>query len=219
MAIYKPSWLRNLLDRLNWDVFTWKIYVGDAIESGIDWALGWINYAIDWAVTAYNWGKAAWDKAVEVGNELVRTINTEISRVRNKIDTWWGDLGEWFEGKKPTIEGWIAVALTPLRLLLSGVETVANAVSIAWDDFKTDTLPKLLDPSWITSFFGAGIASISDWWAARHQEITDRIDTEVTPVRDEVNRHTSWLDLVKDLFTDPEKWLLDMIERMITRFL
>jgi hypothetical protein len=71
----------------------------------------------------------------------------------------------------------------------------------------------------VISFFGSGITSISDWWGARHREITDQIDTEVAPVRDEVNKHTTWLDLIKELFTDPERWLLDMIERTIARFL
>jgi len=219
MAVTKPGWLRNWLSKLNWDIFTWKVYIGDAIEDAIDWALDWINWGIDRATLAYNKAVEAWDKAVESARELRTKIDTGVQGVKDKIDTWWDDLGEWWSARKDEITEKIDQAKADARGLFDQATREASKFFTGWLEFNKYILPKLLDPSWITSFFGKGIASISDWWAPKDKEITDQIDAEVTPVRDEVNKHTTWLDLIKELFTDPEKWLLNMIERMLARFL
>lgn len=218
MAISKPSWLRQALDRLNWDIFTWKIYVGDAIERAIDWALGWLNWGVELAQGAYNQAINAWDKAVEVFWDLRSLLFTEVTKVTNKISTWWSDLGDWWAAKSRDVRDWIDAAKTTLGERIDDARDLINRVDTAWGNFRRDTLPNLLDTHWIRSFFGARVSSISDWWAPKKQEIDEQIETEVAPVRDEVNRHSSWLDLVKELFTDPEKFLLDLLERMLARF-
>lgn len=218
MAIYKPSWLRNLLDKLNWDIFTWKVYVGDAIERGIDWALAWIDWGIEQAAAAYSYADSAFREAVDTFRILSARLNTEVSRIYDKISTWWGDLGEWWSTKVTWIRDLVAAAEDFWAARIRDVTRTLQGLDAAWDNFRRYTLPSLLDTSWIRAFFGRGIASISEWWASRRQEINERIDTEVTPVRDEVNKHTSWLDLVKELFTDPEKFLYDLAIRMIERF-
>ena len=196
VAVSKPSWLTRALDLLNWDIFTWKVYIGDAVEWAIDWTLVYLNNALDWAKVAYDWGVAAWDKAVEVGKDAWDDLQAEATKLGDKIIA---------------AKDWAKERIDDANELIDKVDT-------AWDNFKRDTLPKLLDTQWVRDFFGRGVASISDWWAARRKEVGDLIDTEVTPVREEVNKHTSWLDLIKELFTDPEKWLLDMLERMLARF-
>lgn len=224
MTIKKPPDVRNWLYSLNIKVFAWEWNVGDWIEDAIDWALGWINWAIERAGLAYSKAVEAFYKAVEVGNELVRTINIEISRVYNKISTWWDDLGEWWSTKVTWVKDQIAAARDTLRGLINDVRGALAPLLAAWDNFRTATLPRLIDLSWWTSFWGGAFNHISDWWAGRRQEITDRIDTEVTPVRDEVNKHIGIFDLVKQLTTDPlawpeyfARWVLSMLESIIAR--
>jgi len=219
MTVKKPSWLSQWLNLFNWDIFTWKVYAGDAIEHAIDWALQWVNWGIDQATLAYNKAVAAWYKAVELAGDLRSTIYRETGYLWNKVNQWASDLAEWWEGKKQDVQGWIDTAKDWAKERIDDAKAIANRVDTAWDNFKQDTLPKLLDTQWVRDFFGKKISSITDWWAPKEQEITDQIDTEVTPVRDEVNKHSSWLDLIKELFTDPEKWLMDRLESMIARFL
>jgi hypothetical protein len=218
MAITKPSWLRQLLGRLNWDIFTWKVYVGDAIEQGIDWALGWINWGIDQAGRAFNKAVAAFDYAVDLGRNTLAVIYREVDRIQSSISTWWSDLSEWWGAKLQDIKDRIQAARDWLQDRIDEAQQTVNKMLTAWDGFRTGILPGLLNTTWIRDFFGRGVSTIADWWAPRHREISEEIDAEVTPVRDEVNKHTTWLDLVKELFTDPEKWLLDMIERTLARF-
>ena len=196
MKVSKPTWLSRMLGLLNWDIFTWKVYIGDAVENAIDWALKWVNWGISQAERAYDKAVDAWYKALEVYRELQSLINTYIARAYDYIDA----------------------TKSYLRELINDVKAIANKVDTAWDNFRHDTLPKLLDTQWVRDFFGRGISNISEWWAARRGEIDSRLDAEIDPVREEVNKHSSWLDLIKDLFTDPEKWLLDRIESMIARF-
>jgi len=196
MKVSKPTWLSRVLGLLNWDIFTWKVYIGDAVENAIDWALQWVNWGIDQANIAYNKAVDAWNKALEVYRDLRALVYSEVQKAINLAAT----AKDWLNDR------------------IDDAWQVINKVDTAWDNFRTQTLPKLLDTQWVIGFFGKKISSITDWWSPKKQEITDQIDTEVTPIRDELNKHSSWLDLIKDLFTDPEKWLLDRIESMLARF-
>ena len=196
MKVSKPTWLSRVLGLLNWDIFTWKVYIGDAVEHAIDWALQWVNWGIDQANIAYNKAVDAWNKALEVYRDLRALVYSEVQKAINLAAT----AKDWLNDR------------------IDDAWQVINKVDTAWDNFRTQTLPKLLDTQWVIGFFGKKISSITDWWSPKKQEITDQIDTEVTPIRDELNKHSSWLDLIKDLFTDPEKWLLDRIESMLARF-
>lgn len=219
MAISKPSWLRSWLNRLNWDIFTWRVYVGDAVEDAIDWALDWINWAIARADAAWSRAGVAIDKAIELFKDLGKTIDREIDKVLARITTWWYELGQWWETRKPIIQGWIDAALGFLSDRIDDVKKSLQRLDVAWDSFRRDTLPGLLDFTWFKSWWGRTWTNFAEWEGWFWNKTTDRIETEVKPVRDEVNKHTTWLDMVKELFTDPEKWLLEIIERMLARFI
>ena len=224
MTVKKPSWLSQWLNLFNWDIFTWKVYAGDAIEHAIDWALQWVNWGIDQATLAYNKAVAAWYKAVELAGDLRSTIYRETGYLWNKVNQWAADLAEWWEGTSTKVRGWIDVAKSWAKERIDDAWKIINRVDVAWDNFRRDTLPKLLDTQWVISFFGKGVHSISDWWAARRGEIDTRLDAEITPVRDEVNKHSSWLDLIKWLITNPLEWkdaaaetVLKTIENILAR--
>ena len=224
MTVSKPSWLRSWLDKLNFDIFTWKVYIGDAIERAIDWALGWINWGISQANLAWNNAVAAWNKAVEVSKELTTLINKSISKVYDKIDTWWDDLKEWWEGKRDLIRDWIDEAEQWLLDRIDDVKRGLASLTTSWDNFRRYTLPNLIDLTWWTSFWGGKFATITDWWGIKKQEISDTIDVVVKPVRDEVNKHLDTLEKVKQLLSDPldwkdhfARWVMNTLESILAR--
>ncbi len=219
MEISKPSWLRNWLNKLNWDIFVWKVYVGDAIEGAIDWVIDKVNLVLGRAEAAYNKALEAWDYARELANSLGETINREVQDILARSSTWWDQLAEWWQAKRSLIQDLIDAGMDKLRPAIDQVRSLLAKIDAAWDSFRRDTLPSLLSMDYWTAFWGGRVATISDWWAARRQQIDDAREAALKPVRDEVNKHSTKLDLIKDLFTDPEKWLLDRIESMIARFL
>lgn len=211
MAVSKPSWLRSWLSKLNWDIFTWRVYIGDAIEGAIDWLLMVTNNALDFATLAFNKALDAWNKAVELGKELTTIVNKFRSEVFDRINVWWDELGEWWETKKQWVKKLLLASSDFLRGLINNLERGLASLTVAWDNFRKDTLPRLLDISWFTAWWGRRAASFGDWWNAARDHIFNRLETEVKPVRDEVNKHSSWLDLIKELFTDPLGFVLGLL--------
>lgn len=84
-------------------------------------------------------------------------------------------------------------------------------LSIAWESFFRDTLPGLFSIEKWRAFWGGAWQNISDWWATRIQGIKDLIETDVKPVRDEVDKQASWWDTIKGLITDPLETILSWL--------
>lgn len=197
MAISKPSWLRDWLLKLNWDILTWHVYVGDAIESGIDWVIDGLNEGIDRAQDAWDKAVQAWDKAVEVGKQAWKDLQKEADKLSARIDTWWDDLSDWWDAWWDDIRDWVTARLQPIKDWLTSLEKWVAKLDTWWDNFKTNTLPNLIDR-----------VKLADWGKA-----------EVDPIKKDVAQHSSWFSLLKDLMADPEKWLLDRITSMLARFI
>jgi len=196
VAIVKPTWLRSWLSKLNWTVLTWQINVGDAIESGIDWAIDQINNTLEWASLAYNWAIAAWDRITEVWSNILTTIAKEIRPLWNTVNVWWNRLNEWWSSASQAVLGWIDLAKDYALDLFHQTTTSINNV-IAWlDTFKSLILPTL----------------------PNRREVSDNIEANVKPIRDKVNEHTTWLDLMRDFFTDPQQFIFDLLIKAIERF-
>lgn len=219
MAIYKPSWLRRWLDRLNWDIFVWHVYVGDAIEGAIDWVLDKVNAVLDLTYRAYDRALDAWYKAVELARDLRSLVNREVQDILDNLSTWSDRLNEWWATKRYWVLGVIDAGIDKLKSYTNSILSIVNKLEAAWDNFRRDTLPGLFTVERWTSFWGGKVDTASDWWAARRQQMSDMIEAGLAPVRSEVNKHSGQLDLIKDLIRDPEKWVLDRIESAIARFL
>jgi hypothetical protein len=218
MAISKPSWLRTWLEKLNWDILTWKVYVGDAIESGIDWAIGWINWGIYQAEQASNKAVAAWDKAVEVGRNAWNDLMKEVAPIWAQIDIWWSDLGEWWEGKKQDIREWIDAAEEVVGEWWDSLKQDFDKLHLAWDNFWTTTWPQLLKD------FNTLLVNVGNFFTQTLPKLAAQLD--ITKALD--NFRLEWKDLfnfwgdrgkeVSAFFADPGEWLLDKIEKMLERF-
>jgi len=219
MAVTKPSWLRRALALLNWDIFTWKVYVGDWIEYGIDWTLVYVNNALDWAKVAYDWGVAAWDRAVELARDLTAIIYRETGYLWNKISTWWSDLGDWWAAKVTWVRDLLAAASNTLRDLIDSVKRGVASLSAAWDNFKgmIPSIDEIL--SWFRAWRDKVIATMVGWGVLAGTEIRDLLASKVKDLEPFWKGWQEIKDKVFELFSDPEKWLLDMIERMLARFL
>jgi len=218
MALQKPSWLETVLSWLNWDILAWKVYVGDAIENAIDWVISWINLALDWAVEALNNIAAWWDRLLDWWSSWWSVISSWFTEIWNSIAAWWDQLGDWWDTRVTIVQGWIGAAGDVLRDMVQNVRSYVDGLWAQWDNFRLSVLPRLLDFSWVTSFFGGAFGTISDWWSPKQQGIRDELEAEVKPVRDEVNKHTSIFTLFNLFFTDPVKFLYVIIDDLIERF-
>lgn len=216
MAITKPSWLRTWLSRLNWDVFTWKVYIGDAIEEAIDWLLGWVNWGIDQANRAYNQAWDAYYKAVAIAGDLTGLIYREINDVLSLVNTWWSDLGDWWSARAQDVKYWIDVAGDFLQYQINSLGRSLDGLRIAWEGFLRGTLPGLLSMDRWTAFWGGAWQSIGDWWGARLDQVKDLLSTATDPITDQVNKLTAVVDMIKEFIDDPLSYILGKLIK-ITR--
>ncbi|MBA7593036.1 hypothetical protein ES708_35246 [subsurface metagenome] len=208
MAISKPSWLRRALDKLNWDILNWKVYVGDTIEEGIDWTVGKINDALTWANNAWVRAGVAWDKAVEVGKDAWSDLCKEATKIWNNIDTWWDDLGDWWEAKKTDIGDWIDERKEWLLDRIDDVREDLEKLGDTWDNFWQDTWPQLLKDFGalgvtVGNFFTTilpGLATLTNLYQAFDDF---RLDWQTL-----FDFWGSFWKDVMEFFIDPLEWLL-----------
>lgn len=120
--------------------------------------------------------------------------------IRDIINTWW-------VATSLVVLSWIDVAKASLQQIIATVQTGLNQVSTWWGDFVSLTLPTLLDISWLTSFFGKGIASIGEWFTTQKERIEGWIGVATDAIVGVVNEHSDILDIVTELFTNPVEWL------------
>lgn len=210
----KPDWLRQWLARLNWDVFTWQIYVGDALESAVDWIIDGLNNILDWGMTAYDWARAALDRIPQVAQDLTSQFLSEISRVWNWVSSLPSYLADWWTARFNQVKEWVQTLTDDLKSYTNSILKSVNSLENQWDDFRRSTLPGLIDLSWWSRFWGGAITNIDDWWQSRRQQLLDTMDALLQPTRDEVRQHSTWLDMVRTLFTDPEQFVLDLLSKI-----
>ena len=194
MALTKPGWLRSLLNKLNWDIFTWKVYVGDAIEDGIDWVIDWLNEAI-------KWGTDAW-------NDLCK----ETTKIWNKIDTWWSDLSDWWKTKVTWLRDLIDTAEDWLKDRIGIIKQGLASLRTSWDNFWQNTWPQLVKD------FNTWVVKVGNFFTSILPGLAEKLD--ITNSFNSFRLEWStlfnfWGSLgreVMSFFTSPLDWLKDRIE-------
>ncbi|MBU2060074.1 MAG: hypothetical protein KKB38_20380, partial [Gammaproteobacteria bacterium] len=91
-------------------------------------------------------------------------------------------------------------------------------LSSAWERFRSDTLPSLVDLTWFRSWWGQGSTPFESWWSWARGLISDETEAKLDPVRQGVNRNASWLEMIKSFIDDPEDFLYRAVDRIIERF-
>jgi len=150
LYIYKPSWLESWLSRLNWDILTWHIYIGDAIESGIDWALGKINNILEKAEEAYNWATITWDNLWSEASKLWRDINSLWDSLKQQAQDLWGNITQWWNERYPIFYDWVTERW---RSFTDWVIDVKNTALTTWNTEIYPTLKSIDIPEAIGNFF------------------------------------------------------------------
>lgn len=140
-----PYWLRSILQSLNWDIFTWRVYVGDAILDALEWIISWLNYGIDLAGEAYQLASQALSEALEEADRIRRVLLSEIYDIWDEILTWPAQLRELGE----------LILFEASRILDDSVDWLLDKISNTYEaiqntqdrlsDFFRNTLPSLVD--------------------------------------------------------------------------
>ena len=196
MAISKPTWLRNWLSKLNWDIFTWKLYIGDAIENGIDWVITWINLQVEMVDRAQSAADLAYDKALEVDTSLRKDIALDLSEVYQELDKLESELSEQWKGVFEAFEKAVNKFISDLDARTDYLEYIVAELSKWWDNFRFNILPLL----------------------PTKQEVEDVLKAETDPIKKEVEKHGNIFTWAWDLLTDPMKFLYDRAEEFFERF-
>lgn len=141
MAIIKPSWLRTILDYLNWDILGYQVYVGDAVESAIDWAIDRLNTALEWADAAWDYAANAWWKAVQVGVDAWNDLQAVAWELRTSISDIWAELVTWWDDRVDDFWDLVDGATGWLEDRLDDAEWVLDELRDNWDTFWRDIWP------------------------------------------------------------------------------
>lgn len=138
-----------------------------------------------------------WEGDIALWQSVVLTVFALIAWWLDWVHNVTGLVENWWETVKPALED----KIMDLRARLADQQ-------VAWDRFWLITFPTLI--SWV---------SLEWWWGGKHQEISDEVDGKFIKWFPFYNELAAiWAD-IKQLFDDPEKWLLDKIESMLARFL
>ena len=200
----KPGWIINLLAALVWDILSWHIDVGGAIETAIDWVLDRVNAVLGVANEALT-------KALQVASQLLELAASIPGMIADLLSSVWFSLGElwntfttWVSGLPDLVNALIDVALQWVRdavdWLSSGIAQLFSWVS----DFLTEILPTLapveLVERLIRQAFGAWDDLLAFW--------------------------STWGRSLLEFFADPEgwverraEWLLDKISKILARLI
>lgn len=218
MPLEKPGWLRSALDLLNWDILGWKIYVGDTIESSIDWLIDWLNNEIQWITEFYHWAydfqaeiEEWWLEIVPRLDELWEWITNLPSKLSSLLFDWWNNpanpireylatiwtqLDDWWETKAEKVRGLFDDALNWIRYRLEDAEYYINWLRTAWDNFWTDTLPTLIS----------------------RIDLMDILEARLEPLIELYNIFVNIKEELFEFFSDPWAWLYGKLDDFIERF-
>lgn len=169
------------------------------IAEYIDWLYGQIPEALSWSSIL-----GSIRSTFPLIDEVVAWWATWITQVNAVIDARWEEFKTWLGDQ-------LDAAVQTLIDVIDDVGKALLALKGSWDDFAENTLPGLLTPQWITDFFGEGVGTIRDWWAAAMEDVHAYVDARLSGISDVVLR-------LQDLVDDPEEWLLEKIESMLERY-
>lgn len=138
--------------------------------------------------------------------------------VSNAWNNIWNEIVDWWETIKPTVQGWIDIAVQGFEDLIEAWDTFWNVtwpewtgkiseLRSLWDNFWTIIFPTLVSFTWL------GI-----WWDSRVGDIQGLIDSAFF-LRDSL--WAGWQDLrdsVTEFFADPLQWLYNKMDEFFERF-
>jgi len=200
MALSKPGWLKDFLDAFGWNRGDW-VNVSIPVFLGVDIDIrvppfsfhpgDYIETAIDFIVTGLN---LAIDGVYEFILLVTKTIGEVKESVSNVIDWALGKFADlWDEAGNL----WNGIAYA-VELMNTYVDTAVDAVY--------DT---------IYSFVTGAVDTV-------REEIVDlagaTVDAAIGAIREQINLVVSFGDDIRELFADPEEYILNKLENALDRF-
>ncbi|GAI76841.1 unnamed protein product, partial [marine sediment metagenome] len=125
----------------------------------------------------------------------------------------------WWSAKVTWVRDLLAAAGDTLRGLIDTVKRGVASLAAAWDNFKgmIPSIDEILN--WFRTWRDKIVATMVSWGVLTGTQIRDLLNSKVKELEAFWKGWQEIKDKVFELFSDPEKWLLDMIERMLARFL
>jgi len=214
MAYAGDTVLDWIIDRV-WGIF-WVFYDLSITLSGVWWIGDWLATPFSWvADRIYGMLSPLYEFRRWVGNVSAKLVYwwTELDIwnlltipiswaerawewVQNAWGFIWNEIGDWWNITKTTVLGWIDIAVEGF-----------NKVKTEWDNFWSQTFPKLLD------FF-----SLEAWWSGKLFGIDGLIGSRLAewfPWYDELAQS---IDGILTFFTDPAKAVYELFDYIIDRF-
>jgi len=131
---------------------------------------------------------------------LIRSWLPDIDDLIDWWDRWWvwvgEEIDEWWYSTRTTVQGWIDIGDQWLKGLIDDAEAWLVDLQAAWDNFRTITLPDLLD-----------LSGLITWWNTTVSDVQALIDSAFTARE---SFWSGWLDVkdsVIEFFNDPLEWL------------
>lgn len=183
----KPSWLREWFDTLNWDVLTWQIYLGDALESAVDWVIDWLNWLLDGVTRSLNYALDLFNQVREWTIALFSEIWKGLNQLWDQVEALWSQFTAW----------WSEVVS-----YVSEVSNTLRSEVMTW-------LADFLTFSWFSSWWGNMATTFSSWWDSAWQKILEAIDLASAAMVKEVNRHSSILETLSGFISNPVGYIWD----------
>ena len=236
----KPYWLEGALSHLNWDIFTWHIYVGDTIESAIDWVIDWFNTLAEWAAMVGAWWEDFRQEVVDGFNifreKIALFLDDPISYLINVFADY---ILPWAEVHVPfiaTLYHWFSTFKAEIELFFEGpveyLKTKFNDDILPWAQEHIPFIATLYH--WFTDFraqlelfFESPVDYLktvfADYilpWAQQTIPFIATLFFWYTEFGEKiVNFFTTefWDDVVK-FFNDPVEWVYDRLDEFFERF-
>jgi hypothetical protein len=202
------------------DLFAW---IGDACVAISDFFAQVSGFFYD----AWSW----WDNLTDTIARFITQswlydfMSDPLAKI-NQLWTWFLDrwsnveviiLG-WWEGTKTLVNDFIAALIAEATAWITERLDELGVVKVAWDNFWTITWPVLQDNLSPDAIWRSILYRLEEWGIGKDQAMSDGMDAKINPLIAEVEHHTTWLDTIKELFEDPEEWLVKKIEAMLERF-
>lgn len=189
MYLRKPTWLRNILNHLNWDILWFKVHIGDAIETSIDWVIDWLNITYGKAEEANHTATQARYLSVELTKQAREEFSASIKEARNNIVRLEEDMRE------------LAAQSAEERRAL------AKHFGVALANLDAEIARRAEE----ARLWAAGLAQEL---ADREQAA----EAMMTRLREVEKEQLSLWDMIKLFFTDPAAFIYHLFDEIIERF-
>jgi predicted PurR-regulated permease PerM len=189
-------WLVNGLLYLDWQIFTWHINVGTAVEAAIDWVLDGLNTVITFVGQLAAWWEEFRQEVIDFFTEIPKWLNELWQYFLNFADTFAGWISDWWDGIFETVKDWVLTVVDKLKEIVTDIGDTLERWVTTVENFFTQVLPEL----------------------AHKLDVLDMIKSFFEPWRDLLNFLSEVAADIGEFFSDPLAWVYNKLDDFFERF-